>query len=50
MRSLPGEEFSGLALLCLEYAGFKLAHPEIDTMIPFDDAYRAAKAMYDRTG
>lgn len=47
LHSLPGDEFSGLELLCLEYVGFKLTHPELDTMIPFDAAYRAAKAMYD---
>lgn len=47
LNTLPGEEFSGLELLCLEYVGFKLTHPELDTMIPFDDAYRAAKSMYD---
>jgi hypothetical protein len=47
LRALPGEEFTGLELLCLEYAGLKLTRPEIDTQIPFDDAWAEAKAAYD---
>lgn len=47
LRTLPGEQFSGLQLICLEYAGFQLTHPEIDTKIPLAGAYRAAKAMFD---
>jgi Tfp pilus assembly protein PilF len=47
LKTLPGEQFSGLQLLCLQYAGFQLTHPEIDTQIPLGDAYRMAKGMFD---
>ena len=33
--------------LYLPNAGFQLTRPEIDTMIPFDAAYRSARAMND---
>ena len=47
LKTLPGEQFSGLELLCLQYVGFQLVRPEIDTKIPLDAAYRQAKAMFD---
>ena len=34
LKSIPGKQFSGIHLICLEYAGFQLTHPEIDTKIP----------------
>ena len=47
LKTLPGEQFSGLELLCLQYVGFQLVRPEIDTKIPLGAAYREAKAMFD---
>ena len=47
LKTLPGEQFSGLELLCLQYVGFQLVRPEIDTKIPLGAAYRQAKAMFD---
>jgi len=47
LRSLPGEQFSGLQLMCLMYAGKKRTHPEADTGIPFDEAYATALSMYE---
>ena len=47
LKSLPGEEFSGLEMLCLEYVGFKLVAPELDLRIPLDEAYRMAVQMYE---
>ena len=47
LRALPGERFSGLELLCLEYVGFKLARPELDLGIPLDGAYHSALQMYE---
>jgi hypothetical protein len=47
LKSLPGEEFSGLEMLCLEYVGFKLVAPELDLRIPLEEAYRMAVQMYE---
>ena len=47
LRSLPGQEFSGLGLLCMEYVGFKLTAPDLDLQIPLDEAYRMAVEMYE---
>ena len=47
LKSIPGKQFSGLHLICLEYAGFQVTHPEIDTKIPLEQAYRDAKTMFD---
>jgi hypothetical protein len=47
LKTLPDERFSGLQLICMQYVGFQLTHPEIDTMIPLADAYRLAKGMFD---
>jgi len=46
LRSLPDEQFSGLQLMCLMYAGMKRTHPEADTGMPFDEAYATALSMY----
>ena len=47
LRSLPGQEFSGLNILCLEFVGFKLTAPELDLKIPLDEAYQLALEMYE---
>lgn len=46
-RFLPGEQFSGLQLMCLMYVGFKKVEPDLNTRVPLDDAYRQALQMYE---
>jgi Flp pilus assembly protein TadD len=46
LRSLPGEQFSGLHLMALMYAGFKRIDPSVDVGMPFDEAYATALAMH----
>jgi hypothetical protein len=45
LRFLPNESFSGLQLLSIQYVGFKLVWPDMDTGIPLDEAYKSAVAM-----
>jgi hypothetical protein len=47
LRFLPGESFSGLQLMSLMYVGFKKVQPDVDTGLPFDDAYAQALSMYE---
>jgi hypothetical protein len=46
LRSLPGEQFSGLHLTALMYVGFKRIDPSVDVGMPFDDAYATALSMH----
>jgi hypothetical protein len=46
LRSLPGEQFSGLQLMALMYVGFKRIDPSVDTGMPFDEVYAMALAMH----
>ena len=46
LRFLPDESFSGLQLLSLQYVGFKLVWPDMDTGIPLEEAYKSAVAMH----
>jgi len=50
LRFLPGEEFTGLQLICMMHVGFKQIEPSLDTGIPLDDAYRNALALYEAGG
>lgn len=43
LRSLPGS-FSGLQLLCIEYAGFKLIDQSVDIGLDLSKEYEAAKS------
>ena len=47
LRFLPGESFTGLQLMCTMYVGYKKTAPDLDTGMPFDDAYQQALSMYD---
>lgn len=47
LRFLPGEQFSGLQLMCLMYVGFKKVDPAVDTGIRLDRAYQEALEMYE---
>ena len=46
LQSLPGEQFSGLQLMCLMYVGFKRVDPTVDTGMGLDEAYETALAMH----
>lgn len=48
LKSLPGEVFSGLHLMCLMYAGFKHVAPDLDTGMDLNDAYLAALEMFNQ--
>jgi hypothetical protein len=50
LKSLPGESFTGLHLMCLMYAGFKHFAPEMDTGMDFNDEYLMALKMHDKEG
>ncbi|RIK38232.1 MAG: hypothetical protein DCC55_21740 [Chloroflexi bacterium] len=50
LRFLPGEQFSGLQLLSLMYVGFKQVNPELDTGLPFAEAYTNALQLYQTNG
>jgi hypothetical protein len=45
--ALPGEEFTGLQLVCLMYAGFKQIEPTLDTGLDFHEAYAMALALHN---
>lgn len=46
LKALPGEEFTGLQLLALMYAGWKQVEPSLDTGLDFDEMYQAALALH----
>jgi len=46
LRSLPGEKFSGLQLMCLMYAGFKRIAPEQDLGMDLEGPYKTALQLY----
>jgi hypothetical protein len=50
LRSLPGETFTGLQMLCLMYAGFKKLDPFLDTGLDFAQAYEQALALHQSKG
>ena len=47
LKSLPGEEFTGLQLLCLMYTGFQKVEPAMDTGLDFKEAYTLALQVYN---
>jgi hypothetical protein len=48
LKSLPGEEFSGLNLMCLMYAGFKRIAPEHDLQMDLHEPFLIALEMYQK--
>jgi hypothetical protein len=48
LRLLPGEEFTGLQLLCIEYVGFKQTEPGLDLDLPFDGPYLMALDLLEK--
>ena len=47
LKSIPGEKFSGLHLMCLMYAGFKRIAPEADQGMDLEDAYLQALGIFN---
>ncbi len=50
LKSLPGEKFSGLNLMCLMYAGFKRIAPEHDLKMDLDEPFLVALQMHQDGG
>jgi hypothetical protein len=48
LKSLPGEKFSGLNLMCLMYAGFKRIAPEHDLQMDLDEPFLIALEMFEK--
>jgi tetratricopeptide (TPR) repeat protein len=46
LRSIPGETFSGLQLMCLMHAGFKRIAPEMDTGMDLEEPWHQALALF----
>jgi len=46
LKSLPGEKFSGLNLMCLMYAGFKRIAPEHDLQMDLHEPFLTALEMF----
>lgn len=42
LKTIPGEQFTGLQLLCLLYVGFQKIEPNMDTGLDFREAYTLA--------
>jgi Tfp pilus assembly protein PilF len=47
LRSLPGESFSGLQLMCLMYAGFKRVTPDADPGMDLHEPFLQAMKLFD---
>ncbi|MCX6910882.1 MAG: tetratricopeptide repeat protein [Verrucomicrobia bacterium] len=50
LRSLPGERFSGLHLMCLMYAGFKRVAPDHEVQMDLNDPFLTALQMHKDGG
>jgi Flp pilus assembly protein TadD len=48
LKSLPGEQFSGLHLMCLMFAGFKRIAPEHDLGMDLNDPFLTALEMFQK--
>ena len=46
LRSIAGEKFTGLQLMCLMYAGFKRIAPDQETGMDLQQAYEAALTLF----
>lgn len=51
LNAIPGEEFSGLELMCLMHAGLRQSEPDVNTGMDLDGPLTAAKKLHlDRRG
>ena len=48
LKSLPGERFSGLQLMCLMFAGFKRFAPDVDGGLDLDAPFLQALVIYEK--
>jgi hypothetical protein len=48
LKSLPGEKFSGLNLMCLMFAGFKRIAPEHDLRMDLEEPFLEALEMFQK--
>ena len=48
LKEFPGEEFSGLQMMCFMYAGFKRVAPEHDLGMDLNDPFLTALSMHER--
>jgi hypothetical protein len=46
LKTLPGERFSGLQLMCLMYAGFQRFAPEQDTGMDLHESFLSALRLH----
>ncbi|MBX7245322.1 MAG: hypothetical protein K1X53_07470 [Candidatus Sumerlaeaceae bacterium] len=49
LRTLPGEEFTGLQLLAMMFVGWKQVEPTLNTGLDFEQAFQAALLLHRRT-
>ena len=47
LKSVPGEQFSGLQLLCMMYVGFKDIKPTLDVGVDLSEPYQAALKLHN---
>jgi hypothetical protein len=47
LNSVPGEQFSGLQLLCMMYVGFKDIEPTLDIGVDLSEPYQAALKLHN---
>jgi hypothetical protein len=45
LKSLPGEQFTGLQMLVFMYVGFKKIDPTVNTGLDFENAYQSAMKL-----
>lgn len=50
LKSLPGEQFTGLQLLVFMFVGFKKIDPALNSGLDFDEAYRMAMTLMEGGG
>ena len=48
LRSIPGETFSGLQLMCLMHAGFKRIAPDIDSGMDLEEPFLTALQIFEQ--
>ena len=46
LKSVPGEQFSGLQLVCMMYVGFKEVDPTLDVGVDLSQPYQAALQLH----
>jgi hypothetical protein len=48
LRTLPDQQFSGLHLMCLMYAGFKRVAPELDLGMDLNEPFLTALSLFEK--